>query len=100
MHKDLTMPDDLDPDPSRDRCTLPTRLLHALLAGTTPDHPLVGIAVDRVLRTESLASYTAETALATELLGRVYAAGRAPLALLHATLAADDSSLVRLGRVS
>jgi hypothetical protein len=100
MHKDLTMPDDLEPDPPRDRCTLPTRLLHALLAGTTPDHPLVGIAVDRVLRTESLASYTAETALATELLGRVYAAGHAPLALLHAALAADDNSLVRLALTS
>jgi hypothetical protein len=62
------MPDDLEPDPPGDRCTLSTRLLHALLAGTTPDHPVVGIAVDRVLRTESLASYTAETALATELL--------------------------------
>jgi hypothetical protein len=94
------MPDDLEPDPPRDRCTLPTRLLHALLAGTTPDHPLVGIAVDRVLRTESLASYTAETALATELLGRVYAAGHAPLALLHAALAADDNSLVRLALTS
>jgi hypothetical protein len=101
MHKDLTMPDDLEPDPPRDRCTLPTRLLHALLAGTTPpDHPLVGIAVDRVLRTESLASYKAETALATELLGRAYAAGHAPLTLLHAALAADDNSLVRLALTS
>jgi hypothetical protein len=90
------MPDDPELDPSPDPCTLPTRLLHALLAGTNPDHPLVGIAVDRVLRAESLGSYAAETALATELLSRVYAAGSTPLALLHAALATDDNDLVRL----